>query len=152
MESRAEGAVVPSVLMTVNQAREVLGVTANALKDRVRSGSLRGWAPGDGPNRTKRWLFAWEDVARLAEEKGLVCPGPDDGSRAAGGGAALGQAQAENADLRVGFELAQAEAVVARQDLTRAEVSSLRTEVERLRRENAALRAAVRQLAAPDLD
>ncbi len=144
--------MVPSVLMTVNQAREVLGVTANALKDRVRSGSLRGWAPGDGPNRTKRWLFAWEDVARLAGEKGLACPGPDERPPASTGASVLSQVRAENEDLRVGFELAQAEATVARQDLTRADVAALRADRDRLRRENAALRAALRQLATPELD
>lgn len=150
MEGSTGGEVVPLVLMPVTQARQVLGVTANALKSRVRHGSLQGWPPGEGPNRSKQWAFHWGDVARLAEEQGLACPAPG-----AGGGAAtlaLDAARAENENLRTGYELAREAAAVARQDLTRAEVAALRADVERLRRENAALRAALRQLAAPELD
>lgn len=151
MEGAAGGVVAPLVFMSVHQAREVLGVSANALKGRVRSGSLRGWAPGQDPNASKRWVFDWADVARLAAEKGLVCPPPGGGGGGAGDGAAL-EARAETEDLRVGYELAQAAAAVARQDLTRAEVAALEGQVEQLRRENAALRAALRALASPELD
>lgn len=151
MARRAETDAAPLVLMSVSQARTVLGVTPNALKDRVRSGSLRGWAPGEGPNQTKRWQFAWDDVARLAGDKGLACPAPGE-KGAEPAEAVLGQVRAENADLRVGMELAEAAANVARRDLSRAESEALRAEVERLRRDNAALRAALRQLAAPELD
>lgn len=149
MPTGGDRGVAPLVLMPVSQARAVLGVSANALKDRVRSGSLRGWPPGEGPNRTKRWQFAWDDVDRLANEKGLPCPAP--GEREAGGSVPH-RLRAENEDLRVGLELARESADVARRDLTRAESEALRAEVDRLRRENAALRAAVRQLAAPELD
>jgi len=150
MEGVADGVAAPLVFMSVHQAREVLGVSANALKSRVRSGSLRGWAPGQDPNDSKRWVFDWVDVARLAAEKGLVCPPPDGGGGA--GDAARGEALAETEDLRAGYELARAEAAVARQDLTRAEVTGLLGQLEQLRRENAALRAAVRALASPELD
>ena len=148
MEGAAGGVVAPLVFMSVHQAREVLGVSANALKSRVRSGSLRGWAPGQDPNASKRWVFDWVDVARLAGEKGLRCPPPGGGGGA--GDAAAGEAETE--DLRVGYELAQAAAAVARQDLTRAEVAALQGQLEQLRRENAALRAALRALASPELD
>lgn len=145
------GEVVPLVLMPVTQARQVLGVTPNALKSRVRHGSLQGWPPGEGPNRTKQWAFHWGDIARLAEERGLACPAPG-----VGGGVdptvALDAARADNENLRTGYELAREAAAVARQDLTRAEVVALRADVDRLRRENAALRAALRQLATPELD
>lgn len=150
MEGAAEGVVAPLVFMSVHQAREVLGVSANALKSRVRSGSLRGWAPGQDPNDSKRWVFDWADVARLAAEKGLSCPPPGGGGVA--GDAAAGEARAETENLRAGYELAQAAAAVARQDLTRAEVKALQGQLEQLRRENAALRAALRALASPELD
>ncbi len=151
MEGAADGKLVPLVLMPVTQAREVLGVTANALKSRVRHGSLQGWAPGEGPNDSKHWVFHWGDVARLAEERGLPCPAPGEGG-GADADAALGAARAENENLRAGYELAREAAAVARQDVTRAEVAALQADVDRLRRENAALRAALRQLAGPDLD
>lgn len=135
--------------MPVTQARQVLGVSANALKSRVRHGSLQGWPPGEGPNRSKQWVFDWSDVARLAEERGLACPPPGAGGEAVD---ELDATRAENENLRTGYELAREAAAVARQDLTRAEVAALRADNERLRRENAALRAALRQLATPELD
>jgi len=149
MQGAADGSVAPLVLMSVNQAREVLGVSANALKSRVRSGSLRGWAPGQDPNGSKRWVFDWADVARLAADRGLACPPPGDGG---GAGGAAGKERAETEDLRAGYELAQAAVAVAQQDLTRAEVSALQQQLEQLRKENSALRAALRALASPELD
>lgn len=149
MEGAADRVVAPLLFMSVNQARGVLGVSANALKSRVRSGSLRGWAPGQDPNRSKQWVFDWVDVARLAGEKGLPCPPPGGDGAAA---VAVGEARAETEDLRAGYELAQAAVAVARQDLTRAEVTALQGQLEQLRRENAALRSALRALASPELD
>jgi hypothetical protein len=150
MQGAADGVVAPLVFMSVNQARGVLGVSANALKGRVRSGSLRGWPPGQDPNRSKQWVFDWVDVARLAREKGLPCPPPGGGEATAA--VAVGEARVETENLRAGYELAQAAAAVARQDLTRAEVAALQGQLEQLRKENSALRAALRALASPELD